>query len=51
MESSRSGLVDSMATGAPISSSMRRTYLMVVAGKWAHDRAPRVLSDHPSMVS
>ena len=42
--SSRSGLVDSSATGAPISSSIRRIYLIAVAGSSAHERAPRVLS-------
>ena len=33
--SSRSGLVDSSATGAPISSSSRTMYLIAVAGKSA----------------
>ena len=42
MVSSRFGLVESSATGAPISSSSRRTYLMHWAGSSAHDRAPRV---------
>ena len=42
--SSRSGLVDSSATGAPISSSSRRMYLIAVAGRSAQERAPRVLS-------
>src|ERR1700730_272139 len=49
--SSRSGLVDSIATGAPISSSGRRMYLIAVAGRSAQDRAPRVLSPHPSALS
>ena len=34
MVSSRSGLVDSSDTGAPINSSTRRTYLMALAGSW-----------------
>ncbi len=38
--SSRSGLVESSATGAPISSSMRRTYLIACAGRSAQERAP-----------
>ena len=42
MVSSRFGLVESSATGAPISSSSRRTYLMHCAGSSAQDRAPRV---------
>ena len=49
MVSSRSGLVESMATGQPISSSMRRTYLIACAGSSAHERAPAVVSDQPSM--
>src|SRR5204862_7775361 len=49
--SSRSGLVDSIATGAPISSSRRRMYLIAVAGRSAQERAPRVLSVQPSAVS
>ena len=36
--SSRSGLVESSATGAPINSSTRRTYLMALAGSAAQDR-------------
>ena len=40
--SSRSGLVESSATGASISSSMRRTYLIASAGSCAQERAPRV---------
>ena len=51
MVSSRFGLVDSSATGAPISSSRRRTYLMHWAGSSAQERAPRVDSVQPSMVS
>ena len=38
--SSRSGLVESSATGAPISSSTRRTYLIACAGSWLQLRAP-----------
>ena len=49
--SSRSGLVESIATGASISSSMRRMYFTAVAGRSAHERAPRVLSCQPSKVS
>ena len=51
MVSSRSGEVESSATGAAINSSMRRTYLTADAGSSAQERAPRVLSDHPSRVS
>src|SRR5205823_3500968 len=51
MVSSRSGLVESRATGASISSSMRRTYLMAGAGSSAQLRAPRVLSAQPSCTS
>src|SRR5713226_1474249 len=49
--SSRSGLVENSATGASISSSMRRIYLMASALSCAQERAPRVLSLHPSTVS
>ena len=49
--SSRSGLVDSKATGQPINSSIRRTYLIACAGRSAQERAPAVLSFQPSMVS
>jgi hypothetical protein len=49
--SSRSGLVDSIATGASISSSSRRMYLIAVAGSCAQERAPRVLSCQPSATS
>jgi hypothetical protein len=49
--SSRSGLVESIATGAPISSSTRRMYLTAAAGRSAHERAPRVDSRQPGMVS
>src|SRR5262249_46704585 len=49
--SSRSGLVESRATGAPINSSTRRIYLIAAAGSSAHERAPRVDSRHPGMVS
>ena len=41
--SSRSGLVDSNATGASISSSIRRTYLIACAGRSAQERAPPVV--------
>ena len=51
MVSSRSGLVESSATGTPISSSTRRMYLIAVAGKSAQERAPWVLSLQPSRVS
>ena len=51
MVSSRSGLVESRATGAPISSSMRRMYFTAVAGRSAQERAPRVLFRQPSRVS
>ncbi len=47
MVSSRFGLVESSATGAPISSSSRRTYLMHCAGSSAQERAPRVDCDQP----
>ncbi len=49
--SSRSGLVVIIATGAPISSSMRRTYLIAAAGSSRVERAPRVLSLQPSSSS
>src|SRR6185437_1554141 len=49
--SSRSGLVESSATGVSINSSMRRTYLTASAGNCDQLRAPRVLSLQPSMVS
>jgi len=51
MVSSRSGLVDNRVTGAPISSSTRRMYLMAVAGSRPQDRAPRVLWRQPSKLS
>ena len=51
MVSSRSGLVDSSATGQPTSSSIRRTYLIACAGSSAQERAPAVGSCQPSMVS
>ncbi len=41
MVSSRSGLVDSKATGQPINSSIRRTYLIACAGNCAQERASR----------
>ena len=49
--SSRSGLVDSSATGQPTSSSTRRTYLMACAGSCAQERARAVGSFQPAMVS
>src|SRR6185312_3565267 len=48
MVSSRSGLVDSIATGAPISSSIYRTYLTACAGSSDQLRAPAVVPDQPS---
>jgi hypothetical protein len=42
--SSRSRLVDSIATGAALNSSRHRTYLIMVAGNCTHERAPLVLS-------
>jgi hypothetical protein len=51
MVSSRSGLVERSATGQPISSSMRRTYLIAWAGSSAQERAPAVVSDQPGSVS
>src|SRR5262249_51884013 len=49
--SCRSGLVDSKATGQPINSSIRRTYLIAWAGRSAHERARAVASCQPVMVS
>ena len=49
--SSRSGLVESKATGQPTNSSMRRTYLMACAGSSAQLRAFAVGSCQPSMTS
>ncbi len=49
--SSRSGLVDSKATGQPTSSSMRRTYLIAGAGSSAQERARAVGSRQPATVS
>ena len=49
--SARSGLVDSIATGASISSSMRLTYLMQCEGNCAQLRAPCVESVQPGSVS
>ena len=51
MVSSRSGLVETIATGASISSSMRRMYFTAVAGRSAQLRAPWVLSFQPGIVS
>ncbi len=45
------GEVDSTATGAPISSSTRRTYLIACAGRSAHERAPAVDPLQPSISS
>jgi len=47
MVSSRSGLVDSSATWAPISSSIRRTYFTALPGRSFQLRAPWVVSVHP----
>ena len=41
--SSRSGLVESSATGASINSSIRRTYFIACAGRSAQERAPAVV--------
>ena len=49
--SSRSGEVDRSATGAPINSSTRRTYLIACAGRSAHERAPAVDPLQPSISS
>ena len=49
--SSRSGLVESKATGQPTNSSMRRTYLIAAAGSCAHERARAVGSCQPATVS
>ena len=49
--SSRSGEVDTSATGQSINSSILRTYLIALAGKSAHDRAPSVLSAQPDISS
>ena len=49
--SSRSGDVDSSATGQRISSSTRRTYFTALAGNCTQERAPLVLSVQPSNVS
>ncbi len=51
MTSSRSGLVLRSATGLPTSSSRRRTYLTASPGSWLQERAPRVESFQPLMVS
>lgn len=48
MVSSRSGLVDSSATGQPINSSTCRTYLIAAAGSSAHVLAPWVEHFQPS---
>lgn len=49
--SSRSGLVESSATGHSTNSSRRLTYFTAWAGSWAKLRAPLVLSDQPSSSS
>lgn len=49
--SSRSGLVETSATGHWISSSTRRIYLIAWAGSSAQLRAPAVDSLQPSMLS
>jgi hypothetical protein len=49
--SSRSGLVESSATGHSTSSSRRLTYLTALAGSWAKLRAPLVVSSQPSSSS
>ena len=51
MVSSRWGLVESSATEAPISSSIRRTYFTAAAGRSRKLRAPWVLEFQPSMTS
>ena len=47
--SSRSGLVETKATGQAISSSMRRIYLIAWAGSWRQLRAPAVDSLQPAI--
>ena len=49
--SSRSGEVETSATGQSINSSILRTYLIALAGKSAHERAPSVLSLQPDISS
>lgn len=49
--SSRSGLVETRATGVSISSCTRWTYLIALAGNWAKLRAPAVVSCQPSISS
>ena len=51
MVSSRSGLVESNVTGAPMSSSIYLTYFMAAAGSWFQLRAPWVRSLQPFTVS
>ena len=46
--SSRSGLVESKATGHSIISSIERTYLTAWAGRAAQERAPAVEVCQPS---
>ena len=47
--SSRSGLVETKATGQAISSSTRRMYLIACAGNCRQLRAPAVDSDQPGI--
>ncbi len=51
MVSSRSGLVETSATGVSISSCTRLMYLIALAGRSAQLRAPAVLSLQPSSSS
>ena len=51
MMSSLWGLVDKRATGAPTSSSIRRTYFTAAPGRSFQERAPSVLSVQPSISS
>ena len=46
--SSRSGLVDSKATGVPVNSSILLTYFTASAGRSFHCLAPKVLPSQPS---
>ncbi len=49
--SSRSGLVETSATGVSMSSAIRFTYLTASAGRSLQERAPTVDPFHPCMVS
>ncbi len=51
MVSSRSGLVDRIASGASVSSSIQRTYFTAAAGRSDQERAPRVEALQPSIDS